>query len=59
MHEFASSVSTTLLHDIASHAVCGLPSEVLPLLVASLFEQYKRATNRNIKGNKGLHKELQ
>lgn len=55
MHEFTSSASTTLLHNIASvwFTVRGFA------ITSSLFEQYKRATNRNIKGNKGLHKELQ
>ena len=55
MHEFASSVSTALLHDIVSmwFTIRGFA------VTSSLFEQYKKATNRNIKGNKGLRKELQ
>lgn len=55
MNEFASEVSTALLHDVVSiwFTIRGFA------VTSSLFEQYKRATNKNIKGNKGLRKELQ
>ena len=55
MNEFTSEVSTTLLHDVVSiwFTIRGFA------VTSSLFEQYKGATNKNIKGNKGLRKELQ
>ena len=55
MNDFASEVSTALLRDVVSiwFTIRGFA------VTSSLFEQYKRATNKNIKGNKGLRKELQ
>ena len=55
MNEFTNEVSTTLLHDVISiwFTIRGFA------VTSSLFEQYKGATNKNIKGNKGLRKEFQ
>ena len=54
MNDFASEVLTALFHDVVSiwFTIRGFA------VTSSLFEQYK-ATNKNIKSNKGLRKELQ
>ena len=55
MHDFANEVSTALLHDVVSlwFTIRGFA------VTSNLFEQYKKTTSKNIKGNKGLRKELQ